>query len=69
MVSEVVVRETMAPDEYATTESPTPKIVGTVVASLSKEVAKASTAPVEPWSCPHISQFLLMLSLVPGVSV
>jgi hypothetical protein len=45
-VSEAAVRKTVAPDEHAAAESPTPEIVVTVAASPSKEVARASTAPV-----------------------
>jgi hypothetical protein len=43
-VSEATVTETMAPDELATTESPTLEMVVTVAIGPSKEVAGASTA-------------------------
>jgi hypothetical protein len=43
MVSEAAVREAVAPDDHATAESPTPKMMVTVAASPSKEVAGAST--------------------------
>jgi hypothetical protein len=36
--------EMRAPDDHATTESPTPEVTVTVVADPSKEVAGASTA-------------------------
>jgi hypothetical protein len=38
------VRETGPPDDHATAESPTPEVTMIVVADLSKEVARASTA-------------------------
>jgi hypothetical protein len=37
-------RETMAPDDHASVESPTLEVMVTVAADLSKEVARASTA-------------------------
>jgi hypothetical protein len=39
-------RETVAPDEHATVESPIPKMVVTVEVGSSEEVARASTAQV-----------------------
>jgi hypothetical protein len=45
-ISEAAVRKMVAPNEHAATESPTPKMVVTVVASPSEEVARASTAQV-----------------------
>jgi hypothetical protein len=43
-VSEVAVRETVVLDEHATTESPTPEMVVTVVVGSFEEVAEASTS-------------------------
>jgi hypothetical protein len=45
-ISEAAVRKTVASDEHAAVESPTPGMVVTVVAGLSKEVAGASSAQV-----------------------
>jgi hypothetical protein len=45
-VSEVAVRETMAPDDHAVAESPTLEMMVTVAAGPSKEVAGAFTAQV-----------------------
>jgi hypothetical protein len=42
MVSEAAVRETVAPDDHATAESPTPKMMVTVAAGPSKEIARIS---------------------------
>jgi hypothetical protein len=69
-VSEVAVREAVAPDDHAATESPTLEMMVTVAAGPSEEVARASTPRLWPWSCClRISQFLLMLPLVLVVSV
>jgi hypothetical protein len=43
-VSKAAVRETVASDEHAVVESPTPRMVVTMVVGLSKEVAGASAA-------------------------
>jgi hypothetical protein len=45
-VNEAVVRETVAPDDHAATESPPPEMMVTVAAGPSMEVAGASTAQV-----------------------
>jgi hypothetical protein len=45
-ISEAAVRKMVASDEHAAAESPTPGMVVTVVAGLSKEVAGASSAQV-----------------------
>jgi hypothetical protein len=37
-------REMVAPDDHATTESPTPEMMVTVAVGPSEEVAEASTA-------------------------
>jgi hypothetical protein len=44
IVSKAAVRETVAPDEHAAIESPTPEMVVTMVAGPFEEVAGASTA-------------------------
>jgi hypothetical protein len=44
MISEAAVRKMVAPDDHATTESPTPEMMVTMVAGPSKEVAGVSTA-------------------------
>jgi hypothetical protein len=44
MINEVAMREMMASNEHATAELPTPGMVVTMVAGLSKDVAEASTA-------------------------
>jgi hypothetical protein len=69
IVSEAAVRKTVAPDEHAAVESPTPEMVVTVVAGPSEEVARASTALVADLVLSCISQFLLMLPLVLVVNV
>jgi hypothetical protein len=46
MISEADVRETMAPDDHTTTESPTPEVMVTMVADPSKEVVRAATTQV-----------------------
>jgi hypothetical protein len=43
-ISQAAVRETVASDEHATAESPTPRMMVTVVAGPSEEVAGASIA-------------------------
>jgi hypothetical protein len=45
-VSEVAVRETVASDEHAAVESPTPRMVVTVAVGPSEEVAGASAIQV-----------------------
>jgi hypothetical protein len=44
MVSEAAVGETVAPDDHAATESPTPEVTMTVVVYSTMEVAEISTA-------------------------
>jgi hypothetical protein len=46
MISEAAVRKMVAPDDHATTESPTPEMMVTMVAGPSKEVVGVSTAQV-----------------------
>jgi hypothetical protein len=46
MVSEAIVRETVAPDDHAAIESPTLEMMVTVAAGPSMEVVGASTAQV-----------------------
>jgi hypothetical protein len=58
-VSEVAVRETVAPDDHAAAESPTPEMMVTVAVGPSKEVAGASTTQVAA---------LVLLSLHQSVS-
>jgi hypothetical protein len=44
MISEAAMRKMVAPDDHATTESPTLEMMVTMVAGPSKEVAGVSTA-------------------------
>jgi hypothetical protein len=54
-IGEVAVRETVAFDEHAATESPTPGMMVTMATGPSEEVARASIAQVTTlvMSCSH----------------
>jgi hypothetical protein len=63
------VRETVAPDDHATTKSPTPEVMMTVVSGPSKEIVGASTAQVTvlDLSSSHRSVSLLPLALAVSI--